>query len=390
MKKVAVLGSTGSIGRQALDIIQNFPESFQATVLAAGGNNLELLERQIRIFRPDLAVVFDQEAAEKLKDKTDDLTVEILSGLDGLKKAAAYDNTDIVLTSLVGAIGILPTIAALEKGKTVALANKETLVAAGEAVISLAQKNKATILPVDSEHSAIFQALQAGRKSELKKILLTASGGPFFSWSREEMERVTPSQALKHPNWSMGGKITIDSATMMNKGLEVIEAKWLFDVAPQQIQVVVQPESIIHSMVEFKDTSVIAQMGLPDMRVPIQYAFTYPERWSNQFSTLDLFALRSLNFLPPDLERFPCLKYAYAALEVGGTMPAVLNAANEIAVYAFLREEINFLQIGEVIEKVMNRQQIVYNSDIASILEADNLAREKANWIIKKEIRMVK
>lgn len=390
MKKIAVLGSTGSIGRQALDIIKHFPEYFQAVVLAAGGNNLALLEEQIRTFRPEVAVVFDQEAAKRLKNKTADLAVEILSGLDGLKKAAAYDNTDIVLTSLVGAIGILPTIAALEKGKTVALANKETLVAAGEIVINLAQKNKAAILPVDSEHSAIFQALQAGRKNELQRILLTASGGPFFSWSREEMEKVTPSQALKHPNWSMGGKITIDSATMMNKGLEVIEAKWLFDVASQQIQVVVQPESIIHSMVEFKDNSVIAQMGLPDMRVPIQYAFTYPERWPNQFPSLDLFALRSLNFLPPDLERFPCLKYAYAALEAGGTMPAVLNAANEVAVYAFLREEINFLQIGEVVERVMTQQPIVYNPDLDSILEADSLAREKANRIIKKEIRMVK
>lgn len=388
MKKIAILGSTGSIGTQTLEVVEKFPENFQVTALTTGGN-IDLLEKQIRKFQPSLAVVMEENKAKELTARVSHLSVEVLCGLEGLQTVATHNQVEMVVVAVVGSIGLLPTISAIERGKTIALANKETLVAAGAIVMRKAKEKGVMIIPIDSEHSAIFQSLQAGKQEELSKIILTASGGPFRNFSWQDLSHVTPEQALKHPNWSMGGKITIDSATLMNKGLEVIEAKWLFDVELDKIEVVVHPQSIIHSLVEFQDKSVIAQLGLPDMKVPIQYALTYPERFSNNLPSLELIKQKELTFEAPDLQRFPCLKYAYDALEAGGTMPTVLNAANEIAVYAFLKKQIGFLEIPRVIDLVMEKHQSTTSPNIEDILAADAWARSETNEVIQKSKKKV-
>lgn len=383
MKKISILGSTGSIGTQTLDVIERFPEDFQVVALAAG-RNINLLEEQVRKFRPKIVTVMEEEQAKELSWRIRDLEGEVLSGLEGLKQAAIYPEIEMVVVSVVGSIGVLPTLFAIEAGKTIGLANKETLVAAGEIVMRRAKEKGVAIIPIDSEHSAIFQSLQAGKRKELKKVILTASGGPFRNFTIDQLEGVTPEQALKHPNWSMGGKITIDSATLMNKGFEVIEAKWLFDLELDQIEVVVHPQSVIHSLVEFQDTSVIAQLGLPDMEVPIQYALTYPNRFANNLPSLDLIKIREMTFETPDLEKFSCLKYAYDALKIGGTMPTVLNAANEIAVYAFLKKQIGFLTIPRILENIMSMHKEIICPNIEQILEIDQWARLEADKLIRK------
>ena len=381
MKKISLLGSTGSIGTQTLDVVRNYPEEFQVTALAAS-SNIEKLEEQIREFKPKMAVVFNEAKAEELKQKIQDLDVEVLSGMDGLLAAATEESADIVLTAVVGMIGIRPTIAAIEAGKDIALANKETLVTAGHLIMPLAKEKGVKILPVDSEHSAIFQSLQGENRGQIHKILLTASGGPFRTRTLEEMKDVQVEDALKHPNWVMGRKITIDSATMVNKGLEVIEARWLFDVDLDQIQVVVHPESVIHSAVEFEDTAVIAQLGTPDMRLPIQYALFYPDRKPLGGEWLDLFKSGTLHFEEPNLEVFKGLKLAYDALRIGGSMPTVFNAANELAVAKFLDRKIKFLDIPDIIEKAMENHTVVPSPSLEEILETEKATYEfiESRW----------
>ena len=381
MKKISLLGSTGSIGTQTLDVVRNYPEEFQVTALAAS-SNIEKLEEQIREFKPKIAVVFNEAKAEELKQKIQDLDVEVLSGMDGLLAAATEESADIILTAVVGMIGIRPTIAAIEAGKDIALANKETLVTAGHLIMPLAKEKGVKILPVDSEHSAIFQSLQGENRGQIHKILLTASGGPFRTRTLEEMKDVQVEDALKHPNWVMGRKITIDSATMVNKGLEVIETRWLFDVDLDQIQVVVHPESVIHSAVEFEDTAVIAQLGTPDMRLPIQYALFYPDRKPLGGEWLDLFKLGTLHFEEPNLEVFKGLKLAYDALRIGGSMPTVFNAANELAVAKFLDRKIKFLDIPDIIEKAMENHTVVPSPSLEEILETEKATYEfiESRW----------
>lgn len=374
-KRVAILGSTGSIGTQALDILSLYPERYEIKALGAY-QNIDLMAKQVEKYSPDLVVLIDEEKADELRSRVDS-KIKVDSGTEALIELAASDNIDIVLIAIVGIAGLKPTIAALNAGKTVALANKEVLVAGGEIVTKLADKTGAKIIPVDSEHSAIFQCLQVCRNiDEVNKIYLTASGGPFRGYKRDDLKRVTPEDALKHPNWNMGKKVTIDSATLMNKGLEVIEAKWLFNLSVDQIDVVIHPQSIIHSMVEFVDGAILAQMGTPDMRIPILYAFTYPERYASNVKRLNLLEMGSLTFEEPDVENFPCLSLAYKAIRIGGTMPAVLNAANEIAVDMFLKEQISFLEIPLVIEKAMKSHQVIENPDIDDILRADSETRE--------------
>ena len=357
MKRIAVLGSTGSIGTQTLEIVRT-NKDIKITALAAG-NNIELLEKQIREFKPSIAAVWNEEKAAELKIKTADLDVEILSGMDGLLAAASWKDSQIVVTAIVGMIGILPTIEAIKAGKDIALANKETLVTAGHIIMPLAEQYKVSILPVDSEHSAIFQSLQGGQRKALHKILLTASGGPFRGKKREELTGIQVEDALKHPNWEMGQKITIDSSTMVNKGLEVIEAKWLFDVSVDQIQVVVQPQSIIHSMVEYEDGAVIAQLGTPDMKLPIQYALYYPERRYLPGDRLDFSTLSQITFEKPDMETFYGLKLAYEAGRKGGSLPTVFNAANERAVAMFLGSHIlRFRRLFRRVWKIIKILQI--------------------------------
>ena len=337
---------------------------------------MELLEQQAREFFPEAVAVYDLAAAADLRIRLRDMDVKVLEGIDGLCEAAAWEGVDITLNSVVGMVGLRPTLAAIKARKTLALANKETLVAGGALVMEAAKQNSVDILPVDSEHSAIFQCLQGNNKGELRRILLTASGGPFFGRTREELENVTPEQALAHPNWSMGAKVTIDSATMMNKGLEVMEARWLFDVLPDKIQVAVHRESIVHSMVEYDDRSVIAQLGVPDMCLPIQYALTYPERLPSPVGELDLFAVQSLSFYPPDLNAFPCLDIAIRALKRGGLAPAAVNGANEEAVGAFLQGRLGFMQIPELCARAMERQPDQPANSVEDVLEADIAARE--------------
>ena len=381
VKKISILGSTGSIGVQTLDVARNI--GVQVLGLTAN-SNIDLLEKQIREFHPLMVSVGNKDLAEELKKRIIDLNIEVLSDLEGLNSIATMDEADTVVTSIVGIAGLIPTVEAIRKGKNIALANKETLVTAGTIVMSEAKKHKVKIFPVDSEHSAIFQCLMGNNSKEIERIILTASGGPFRGKSTNELEKVTLAQALKHPNWNMGNKITIDSATLMNKGLEVIEAKWLFNIPPEKIQVVVHPQSIIHSAVEFIDGSVIAQLGSPDMRIPIQLALTYPERISNNFSKLDLFEAGTLSFERPDFNAFPCLKLAFDALNIGGTMPAVLNAANEYAVALFLDEKIKFLHIPEIIKKVMDSHSVNNFPSLDDIIEVDKWAREKARAIVSK------
>ena len=380
MKRIAVLGSTGSIGTQTLEIVRT-NKDIKITALAAG-NNIELLEKQIREFKPSIAAVWNEEKAAELKIKTADLDVEILSGMDGLLAAASWKDSQIVVTAIVGMIGILPTIEAIKAGKDIALANKETLVTAGHIIMPLAERYKVSILPVDSEHSAIFQSLQGGQRKALHKILLTASGGPFRGKKREELTGIQVEDALKHPNWEMGQKITIDSSTMVNKGLEVIEAKWLFDVSVDQIQVVVQPQSIIHSMVEYEDGAVIAQLGTPDMKLPIQYALYYPERRYLPGDRLDFSTLSQITFEKPDMETFYGLKLAYEAGRKGGSLPTVFNAANERAVAMFLGRQIAYLEIPEIISACMEKHKNIADPTVEEILKTERETYEfiKNRW----------
>lgn len=381
MKKISLLGSTGSIGTQTLDVVRRYREDFQVTALAAA-TNIDRLEEQIREFRPKMAAVFDADKALELKRRMEDLPVEVVSGMEGLMAAATEESADIVLTAVVGMIGIRPTIAAIEAGKDIALANKETLVTAGHLIMPLAAAKGVKILPVDSEHSAIFQSMQGGNPRQIHKILLTASGGPFRGKTREVLKNVRVEDALKHPNWVMGRKITIDSATMVNKGLEVMEARWLFDVNLDQIQVVVHPESVIHSMVEYEDSAVIGQLGTPDMRLPIQYALFYPNRKPLGGEWLDLFKLGAMHFEAPDPEVFRGLKLAYEAMEAGGSMPTVFNAANERAVAKFLDRKIGFLDIPEIIGEAMEKHTAIKNPDLDAILETEKATYEfiESRW----------
>ncbi len=378
MKKIAVLGSTGSIGTQTLEIVRT-NQDIEVTALAAG-SNIALLEEQIREFRPRLAAVWDEARAAELKTRVRDMDVQVLSGMDGLLAMASEPAAEILVTAIVGMIGILPTIEAIKSGKDIALANKETLVTAGHIIMPLAKENHVSILPVDSEHSAIFQSLQGGQEKALHKILLTASGGPFRGRKREELADIKVEDALKHPNWEMGRKITIDSSTMVNKGLEVIEAKWLFGVSVDQIQVVVQPQSIIHSMVEYEDGAVIAQMGTPDMKLPIQYAIYYPERRFLPGDRLDFGTLSRITFEQPDMETFYGLKLAYQAGRAGGTLPTVFNAANERAVALFLDRKIRYLQIPEIIQACMEAHKNIDAPDVETILKTE---RETYEFIKK-------
>ena len=369
MKHVAIIGSTGSIGTQTLEIAR-WNQDIKICALSAG-RNIDLLEKQAREFRPEIVGLWDEKLADELKDRLKDMDIRVVSGMDGLIEIAEYKTSDILVTAIVGMIGIRPTVAAIKAGKDIALANKETLVTAGHIIMPLAKEKGVSILPVDSEHSAIFQSLQGNTHDSIEKILLTASGGPFRGKSREFLKHVKLEDALKHPNWSMGRKITIDSSTLMNKGLEVIEAKWLFDVAPENIQVVIQPQSIIHSMVEYKDGAVIAQLGTPDMKLPIQYALFYPERRYMPGDRLDFTKLSSIVIETPDMDTFLGLRYAYEAIGIGGSMPTVFNAANEYAVKQFLDRKIDFLDIYDIIRASMDHHKLIENPDIDEILATE-------------------
>ncbi len=380
MKKIAILGSTGSIGTQTLEVARNNGD-LEITALAAG-SNIDLLERQIREFRPPLAAVWTEEKAKELRIRTADLDVKIVSGMEGLLEVAAQPESEILVTAIVGMIGIRPTIAAMKAGKDIALANKETLVTAGHIIMPLAKEKGVRILPVDSEHSAIFQCLNGENRVQLKKILLTASGGPFRGKKKEELKNVQVEDALKHPNWHMGRKITIDSATLVNKGLEMMEARWLFGVEPDNIQIVVQPKSIIHSMVEFVDGAVIAQLGTPDMKLPIQYALYYPERRYLPGDRLDFWTLGQITFEKPDMENFPGLRLAFDAAAAGGSLPTVYNAANERAVALFLEKKIGFLEIPEIIQSCMEAHRVIPDPTVEQILETEEETYEmiKGRW----------
>ncbi len=376
MKKIGVMGSTGSIGTQTLEIVRSYPDKLKVVALAAG-KNVDLLEKQIREFKPSYAVMWSEEAAEDLKQRVADLDVKIGCGMDGLLEMAVLTEMEILVTAIVGMIGIRPTIEAIKHHKDIALANKETLVTAGHIIMPLAKENNVSILPVDSEHSAIFQSLQGNRRDQVKRILLTASGGPFRGKKRDELANMTVEDALKHPNWSMGRKITIDSSTLVNKGLEVMEAKWLFDVELDDIQVLVHPQSIIHSAVEYQDGAVIAQLGVPDMKLPIQYALFYPDRLPMQGKKLDLFEVGTMTFEKPDMETFEGLQLAFQAAKAGGSMPTVYNAANEMAVSLFLDKKIRFLQITEMIREAMQHHKVIDQPDVEQILETEAYAREQ-------------
>ena len=377
MKKISILGSTGSIGTQTLDVVRKNRDKFEVVAISAN-SSINLLLEQIKEFQPKYVAVYNEESGKALKSMIpSDIKVEILSGMDGLITISSLDEIDILLTAIV------PTLEAIKNRKTIALANKETLVTAGELVMSEAKKRNVSILPVDSEHSAIFQCLNGENNKEIDSIILTASGGPFRGKSKEELLNVTKNEALKHPNWSMGRKISIDSSTLMNKGLEVIEAKWLFDVEADKIDVVVHPQSIIHSMVQFVDSSIIAQMGCPDMKLPIQYALTYPERVINDFERLDFSKLSSLTFEKPDLDTFPCLKLAYDCLKMGGTYSAVLNAANEVLVNEFLEDKIKFYDIPYYIEKTLDAHECIKKPTLEEILHIDKWSREFIKKCIK-------
>lgn len=370
MKKIAILGSTGSIGCQTLEVVREHREDFKITALAAG-SCLERLEEQAREFTPELVCLWDKEKAQELKKRLSDTHIRVAGGMEGLIACAAENDADIVVGAVVGMIGILPTIEAIKAGKDIALANKETLVTAGHLIMPLAKEKNIRILPVDSEHSAIFQCLQGGQRKEAEKLILTASGGPFRGKKRSELETVRVEDALKHPNWAMGRKITIDSSTMVNKGLEVIEARWLFDMGFDDIQVVLQPQSVIHSMVQFRDGAVMAQLGTPDMRLPIQYALYYPDRKPLSGERLDFWKLGGLTFEQPDMETFRGLSLAYEAGRAGGSMPTVYNAANERAVARFLNKEIGYLTIYEMIDYAMSRQSCIANPTLEEILEVE-------------------
>lgn len=379
-KNIVILGSTGSIGTQALEVIENLKN---INIIGLSTNtNIDVLEKQIRKFNPQYVCVMDSQKANILKNNIKDTKTEVFTGEDGLIKLATMDCIDTVLNSVVGNVGLLPTIYAIKAKKHIALANKETLVSAGELVMKEALKTGVSIYPIDSEHSAIFQCLQGNTIDDVEKIILTASGGPFRDF--DNLDNVTLEQALNHPNWSMGKKITIDSATLMNKGLEVIEAKWLFNIAIDKIDVVIHPQSIIHSMIEYKDSAIMAQLGTPDMKVPIQYSLCYPKRVENNFEKLDFLKHNTLTFKKPNYELFPCLKYAFDAIKIGGTMPCILNASNEIAVSYFLEEKIKFTDIPKIIKNTMEyfKKQVKLNYDLNDVLDADKMARQYAKKII--------
>ncbi len=381
VKGLSILGSTGSIGVQALNVCENL--NIKVVALAAN-SNVKLMEEQIRRFKPKVAALFDEKAADELSIAVKDTNTKILIGMEGVKETVTHAEADTVLTSVVGIAGLIPTMAAINAGKNIALANKETLVTSGDIVMKAIREKGVSLFPVDSEHSAIFQCLSGNRHEDVDKIVLTASGGPFRGYTRDKLKEVTVKQALNHPNWSMGSKITIDSATLMNKGLEVIEAMWLFDIPVNDIEVVVHPQSIIHSMVAYKDGSVMAQLGAPDMRIPIQLALTWPERMSNPFNKVNFYELNALTFEKPDVETFRALKLAYKAAEIGGTMPCAMNAANEIAVEYFLKGEISFLQITDLIESVMNEHSVNSQPVLSDIIDTDRISREIALNFIKR------
>lgn len=376
MRRIAILGSTGSIGTQTLEVVEQ-NKDIEVTALAAG-SNIRLLEQQIRKFHPRLAAVWSEEKAKELRTAVADLDVRIEAGMDGLIAVATEEKAQTVVIAVVGMIGILPTIAAIQAGRDIALANKETLVTAGHLIIPMVKEQGVRLLPVDSEHSAIFQCLNGEHGNRIQKILLTASGGPFRGWTREQMKNIQVEDALKHPNWSMGRKITIDSSTMVNKGLEVMEARWLFGVEMDQVQVVVQPQSVIHSMVEFEDGAVMAQLGTPDMKLPIQYALYYPERRPLAGDRLDFWKLKEIRFEKPDFENFPALSLAYRAGKTGGSLPTVFNAANERAVSMFLNRKIGYLTIVDIIESAMERHQVISDPSVEQILETE---RETYDYI---------
>ncbi len=381
MKTIIILGSTGSIGTNTLDIVQRFPGKFRVAGLTAG-NNIEKLEEQIRAFSPRVVAVSQEAAAVALRQRCAGLPVEILSGEAGIAQVASLPEAELVISAIVGAAGLVPTLAAIRSGKHIALANKEPMVMAGKLMQEEAHQHRVRIFPVDSEHSAIFQALEGHRLEDVRRLILTASGGALWTVAKHELPHVTPERALKHPNWKMGSKITIDSATLMNKGLEVVEARWLFDIPESRIEVMVHRESIIHSLVEYEDRSMIAQLGLPDMRTPISYAMMYPERLPLDLPSLDLTEIGALSFCKPDHDRFPCLNLGYESLRTGGTMPATMNAANEIAVDAFLNGGMRFTEIAEVIRHTMDAHTPKAVSSLEDALEADRWAREKAESLV--------
>lgn len=374
MKRIIVLGSTGSIGTSTLDVVGRFPDRLAVEGLSAGSNARLLLE-QAKRYRPGAVALKDWKAVPALEKALNPLGIRMFGGPEGVLALMEETRADMMVNGLVGAVGLLPTLKAVERGMDVALANKESLVMGGPLVMEKVRERGVRLLPVDSEHSAIWQCVAGSDRRILRRLMLTGSGGPFVDWSEEQMARITPKDALAHPTWKMGRKITVDCATLMNKGLEVIEAHWLFDVSPDQIQVVIHRQSIVHSLVEFVDGSTLAQLSLPDMRLPIQFALTYPERWPRETAPLDLAALGTLSFESPDSKRFPCLNLAYQALRIGGTMPAVLNAANEVAVQAFLEERLPFTRIAEVNERTMARHQVIAHPSLDEILEADRWAR---------------
>ena len=383
MKNIVILGSTGSIGTNTLDIVDRFPDEFRVVGLTAGSND-EKLEEQVLKYRPRMVALAHDAAAAKLRERVTGtaVDVEVLGGIDGITRVAQASEADLVISSIVGAAGLVPTLAAITSGKHIALANKEPMVMAGKLMQAEARKHGVRIFPVDSEHSAIFQSMEGHRRQDIHRVILTASGGPLWEFSRAQLADVTPERALQHPNWKMGEKITIDSATLMNKGLEIIEARWLFDIPEAQIDVLIHRESIIHSLVEYTDRSVIAQLGLPDMRTPISYAMRYPERMPLALPSLDLAEIGRLTFFKPDHDRFPCLRLGYEALRIGGTMPATMNAANEVAVEAFLHGGIRFVDIPDIIQSTMEAHTPREFDSLGPALEADRSAREKAESLV--------
>ena len=382
MKKIAILGSTGSIGTQTLEIVRNNPD-LQVTALAAG-RNVRLLEEQVREFKPSLVAVWDEKDAADFRTRVSDMQVQVVSGMDGLLQVASHEPAEILVTAIVGMIGIQPTIAAIRAGKDIALANKETLVTAGHIIMPLAKERGVSILPVDSEHSAIFQSLNGENRERLEKILLTASGGPFHGKTRADLENMSVADALKHPNWSMGKKVTIDSASLVNKGLEVMEARWLFDVSLDQIQVVIHPQSIIHSAVQYTDGGIMAQLGTPDMKLPIQYALFYPDRRPMAGKRVDFFALGQLTFEAPDMDTFQGLALAYQAARTGGSLPTVFNAANEKAVALLLEERIRFVQIPDLIRACMEAHRVIENPTVEQILQTEAETYEQVRKVIDR------
>ncbi|HEY6974328.1 MAG TPA: 1-deoxy-D-xylulose-5-phosphate reductoisomerase [Nitrospiraceae bacterium] len=381
MKTIVILGSTGSIGTSTLDIVERFPDEFRVAGLSAATND-EKLEEQIRRFKPLMVALSNEPAAARLRQRCADLSVEILSGTEGVAQVASISEAEMVISAIVGGAGLVPTLAAIRANKHIALANKEPMVMAGKLMQEEARKHGVRIFPVDSEHSAIFQSLEGHRLEDVRRLILTASGGALWTLTKEELQDVTPERALQHPNWKMGAKITIDSATLMNKGLEVVEARWLFDIPESRIDVLIHRESIIHSLVEYHDRSMIAQLGLPDMRTPISYAMRYPERMPLDLPSLDLTEIGKLTFCKPDHDRFPCLGLGYESLRVGGTMPAAMNAANEVAVEAFLNGGIRFVDIAEIIRSTMEAHHSREVESLDDALETDRWAREKAEALV--------